>query len=82
MPARTAFAPRRGARRLARLRRFPEGKIHCILLQVADVDPGAGFQVIQRLMRKFSVFVKMIGAEIYIPVFRPDMQSLYRSGRK
>ena len=68
VPARTALAPGRLPGRLARLGRLPDGKVHRVLLELADRDARAGLQVLKGLVGQLAVLGEGLGAEIDVAV--------------
>ena len=64
MPAGSSLPPR--GIRLAGFCSFPKRKIKRIFFHFADRDPCAAFQIFNRLMRKFSVFLELQCSEINV----------------
>ena len=68
MPAGTSFRPGRSPVRLARLCSLPQRKVSGMFLDITHFNTSARLQVFQRLMGQFAVILKIMGAEINIPI--------------
>ena len=68
MPTRSAFTPRRLPIRLAFFCGFPKCKIKWVFFLFADSNSCTAFKVINRLMRKFTVVLKLESSVINITI--------------
>ncbi|MPM91663.1 hypothetical protein SDC9_138794 [bioreactor metagenome] len=64
VPAGAALAPRRLPEGLTGFGGLPEREIKRVLLVFRDVDAAAGFEILNRHVRKLAVLVKFAAAEI------------------